>query len=201
MTQSEFETKWHYKIVKPKGEHYAIPAKEYIVTACLLDPKRFAIMATDYSLENKQWITIDLDDEDIERLDDRFEILGDYQNIDYEILFQIVGTWRAKPGEFEGMDGDEDYITICSKNFTNGVVTVDNNLPLMLKDKPYKVGDWLYDLCWTSTNGEKLRKSYVAKSEDTVGLGPDEVREKFADIRNWIKGGLYHFGMKEDAFK
>lgn len=83
MTQSEFEVKWQYKIVKPSG-HYKIPDKEYAVTACLLDSyisdtmTKFAIIALDYSLENKHWICLDLAPEEVEKLDERFEIIGEY---------------------------------------------------------------------------------------------------------------------------
>src|SRR5688572_29044363 len=94
MTQLEFETKWYHKRIKPLN-YYIIPYKEYFVTACLLEEKgaKFAIMATDYNLENKQWISFDLGFDEIDKLDERFEILGDYNNIDFEILYEIIGEW------------------------------------------------------------------------------------------------------------
>jgi hypothetical protein len=77
--QQAFSDKWHYKVVVPKGK-YQIPQKEYVVTAALLDHGAedgisiFAIMATDYTPENKQWITFHLNSQEVEDLDNAFEI-------------------------------------------------------------------------------------------------------------------------------
>jgi hypothetical protein len=75
----EFAQKWHYKVVTPKGK-YQIPQKDYVVTAALLNHGAeegitiFAIMATDYTVENKQWITFHLNSQEVEDLDNAFEI-------------------------------------------------------------------------------------------------------------------------------
>ncbi len=83
MTQEEFESKYHYKIIKPRGGYFKFPIKEYIVTAALLNYEDngkttiLAIKALDYSLENKQWITIKIDKDELEaRLED-FEVVRD----------------------------------------------------------------------------------------------------------------------------
>lgn len=82
MTELEFENKWHLKVVRPKG-HYQIPDKEYIVVgATLQEPEtRFSIMAVDYSIENKQFIAFSLGEGEFQELDNRFEIIRDYNNL------------------------------------------------------------------------------------------------------------------------
>lgn len=189
MTQEEFENKWYHKLVNPKGR-YEIPNKEYFVTACLLEDNgaKFAIMAIDYNLENKQWITFNLSKEELDGLDQDFEILGDYNNIDFELLFEIIDIWKAQKDEFENLEEGE-YITVNTKEFVKGATTTNNRIPI--KAEGYNVGDWLYDIGWTSTTGEKLRKSYLVKKEE--GLNADQVREKFKNVRYWIEGGMYHF--------
>ncbi len=79
MTTDEFCKKWHLKLVKPIS-YYKIPDKIYHVTAALYHHDNdkttvFAIMAVDYTPENKQWITFNLTDEDVDVLDQRFEIV------------------------------------------------------------------------------------------------------------------------------
>lgn len=77
--QEGFANKWHNKIVVPNGK-YQIPQKEYIVTAALLDYGAengvtiFAIMAKDYTPENKQWITFHLNNQEVEDLNNAFKI-------------------------------------------------------------------------------------------------------------------------------
>lgn len=183
MTQSQFENKWYCKKVKPTG-HYNIPDKEYFVTACLLENNgaKFAIMATDYSLENKQWITFDLTLDEVEKLGERFEILGDYNNIDFEILF-----------EFLGFDENGDFI-VAYKNFTN---TLENKMIVPKFTFNYvNKGDKIFDIGWISTTGEKLRKSYYLKESEWKNLTNQEIYDKFQNVRNWVRGGLYHFGDK-----
>ena len=79
MSQSEFEAKWHHKIVRPRGLHWQIPIKDYRVTACLYEYEEgkvtiFAIMALDYTPENKHWFTFHLSPSDMEWLDKDIEI-------------------------------------------------------------------------------------------------------------------------------
>ncbi len=181
MTQSEFEEKWHNKLVRPLG-HYKIPDKEYFVTACLLDERKFAIMATDYSPENKHYITFDLGDEELKELENRFEILGDYNPIDFEILFECVGE--------EELDG-EPALRITSKNYSNGVET--NNLYPSSMFPDFLIGDKLYDIGWLTTTSQKVRKSFFLRKKDWENSSNDQIIEKFKDMRNFIRGGLYHF--------
>lgn len=80
MNQAEFENKWLRKKVKPLGKHYQIPIKEYVVTGALLEYEAnkvtiFAIMALDYSTENKHWFTMHIAPEDMHWLDEDFEII------------------------------------------------------------------------------------------------------------------------------
>lgn len=181
MTALEFEEKWHQKLVRPKS-YYKIPDKEYIVTAALFDEETtFAIMATDYTLENKQYITFKLSEEEVDKLDERFEILGDYNNIDSEIVFEIAGSWMH--------EGKECWV-VNSKNYTNGVETKNNKLPIPLLN-PEDVGSWLYDICWTSTTGQKFRKAFATGKKD--GSSMDQVRESYKKVRSWILTGTYHF--------
>jgi hypothetical protein len=75
----KFEKKWRGKIVRPKGNFYKIPIKNYTVTAALYkfddDITIFAIMAEDYNINtNKHWFTLYLRPEDLKHLED-FEIL------------------------------------------------------------------------------------------------------------------------------
>lgn len=180
MNQSEFETKWYHKIVKPKG-HYGIPNKEYYVTACLLEENgaKFAIMATDYSKENKDWISLDLGEDEIHKLEERFEIIGDYNNIDFEILFEFVA------------EENGDYI-IAYENFTSKFGGVFRAKKVDFND--LNIGDKVFDIGWTSTTGEKLRKFFHLKRGDWIGLSNQEIYNNSGNVRDWIKGGLYHFG-------
>lgn len=80
MNDQEFEEKWLNKKVKPRGLHYQIPIKEYIVTAALFEFESngqsiWAIKALDYSLENKHWFTFKLAPSDIEWINKDFEII------------------------------------------------------------------------------------------------------------------------------
>ncbi len=86
MTQEEFEQTWHFKIVRPKLQHYkGFPDKEYIVSSALYNWEEengekitiFAIKAVDYSLENKHWITIKIGESELEECMADFEIVGD----------------------------------------------------------------------------------------------------------------------------
>lgn len=83
MDLSEFESKYHFKIVKPLNNHYQLPVKEYIVTAALYnyedDGKTtvFAIKALDYSLENKHWFAIKIADNEFDKCIADFEIIRD----------------------------------------------------------------------------------------------------------------------------
>lgn len=190
ITQKEFEQKWHYKKVKSKG-YYKIPDVEYYVTACLLDSApesncfqltKFAIMACDYSSENRNWLTFDLAPEEVDKLDERFEILGDYNNIDFEILF-----------EFLDFDENGDFV-VAYKNFTGNI---ENNMKVpKFTFNDVNKGDKIFDIGWKSTTGEKLKKSYYLKKSDWDGLNTQQIYDKFENVRNWIRGGLYHFGDK-----
>lgn len=85
MTQEQFEQTWHFKIVRPKLQHYKLPDKEYIVSSALYNHDEekgekittFAIKAVDYSLENKHWITIKIGESEFEKCMADFEIIGD----------------------------------------------------------------------------------------------------------------------------
>jgi hypothetical protein len=84
MTQSEFEKKWHREWVKlnPERKLYKdIPDKLYIVTAALYNDEEviFAIMAHDYSLENKHWFTCKIEPKDLDEHMACFTIMTDEQ--------------------------------------------------------------------------------------------------------------------------
>lgn len=76
MTQEEFATKWHHKIVVPKPDGYEIPIQSYKVTAALYhyyeeDESIFAIYGAD------GMFTIKLTDQQLDTLDEKFEIIED----------------------------------------------------------------------------------------------------------------------------
>lgn len=80
MNQQEFEQKYHYKVVRPKGEVIKIPIKDYIVTSALYkyeqgDTTILALKALDYTLENKHWITIKIAPESLESYLGDIEVL------------------------------------------------------------------------------------------------------------------------------
>ncbi len=82
MNQEEFEKKWFQKWVKPKGIHYQIPQKNYIVTAALYkgaadeQSSIFAIISEDYKPgTNPEWFTLHVADEDLVKLDEEFEFI------------------------------------------------------------------------------------------------------------------------------
>ena len=82
LNSQEFEAKWHGKIVRPKGNHYKIPIKNYVVTAALYryedDITTFAIRAEDYSpgpSGNAHWFTIGIGLEEFDKCMDDFEII------------------------------------------------------------------------------------------------------------------------------
>lgn len=81
MTQEEFEKKWFQQWVKPRGIHYKIPQKNYIVTAALYkggaeEESIFAIISEDYKPgANPEWFTLHVNEEDLVKLDEDFEII------------------------------------------------------------------------------------------------------------------------------
>lgn len=102
MTQEEFESKYHYKIVRQIGHVYQdIPEKEYIVTSALIGEEEsiFAIKAVDYNTENKHWFTFHLSKADFDAVLADFEIIGDgYEKyvkpvILEEILYKCIGEY------------------------------------------------------------------------------------------------------------
>ena len=80
--QQDFENAWFRKTVIPLGKIFDIPIKKYIVTAALYkfenDITIFAIMALDYSLENKHWFTLRIESEKLE------ESLNDFKIVENE---------------------------------------------------------------------------------------------------------------------
>ena len=187
MTQLEFENKWHYKVIRPTG-HYNIPDKEYYVTACLLEfipnsyiviSAKFAIMALDYSLENKHWFTFDLSLEQIQDLDQRFKILGDYNNIDEEILFTL-----------EEVDENGDYVS----HFRNFTKDFEGKSLFQKKSvSEYNLGDKIFYIEWTSTTGKKMNQAFHIQASCFQSTTIQDIYDKFKDVRNWVRGGLYHF--------
>lgn len=77
-TLESFQERWLYKLIHVKSYYTALPDVTYIVTAALWkrgnQPAVFCIMAEDYNVENKHWYKMNLSDEDLEKLDERFEI-------------------------------------------------------------------------------------------------------------------------------
>jgi len=78
--QKEFETKWHNKWVRARGEVYKIPQKEYYVTSALYkwekDVTILAVMSRDHSPpETIEWFTIKIAPEDLDKALADFEVL------------------------------------------------------------------------------------------------------------------------------
>lgn len=185
MTQEQFEQKWYLKLVKPTG-YYQIPDKEYFVTGCLLEENgaKFAIMATDYSRENKHYITFDLAQDEIEKLDSRFQIIGDYSNIESESTQEVLkselvnGEWQTtlKVHRFskyvpEGEETDFEHVL--------------NSFDQM------EVGRKSYLFLFRSTTGEP--KHLAFDCENRRHETNEELFENMSQVRNWINIGMYHF--------
>ncbi len=101
--QLEFESKYQYKVVRPKGNHFKfLTIKDYIVTSSLLNYEDngkttiFAIKALDYNLENKHWITIKIAAEEFEKCMADFEIIQDgYEKyVKPVILDEVCTSWE-----------------------------------------------------------------------------------------------------------
>ena len=187
MTQLEFENKWHGKVIRPKGV-YEILNKEYFVTAALIEEggcSVFAIMAVDYTIENKHYFTFRMSPEEVSKLEDGFEIVGVYNNIAREVLF-----------EFSEIKGEEFVIGYNS----GGLLTKEELFFVPQNEYPdVQVGDKIFDICWVSTTRESFRNSFLLKKEDWKNSTNQEIYEKFARIRAWIRGGLYHFSNLTDV--
>lgn len=119
--QKDFESKYHFKVVKPRGEVYKnLPIKEYIVTTALLnwedneDTTIFAIKALDYTLENKHWITIHIKKDELEKCMADFDIIEDGYDkyVKPKMIEESLVTYM-------GEDGD-DWLVYFSKYYING---------------------------------------------------------------------------------
>lgn len=182
--QQAFEAKWHMKRVRFAGHHWQIPVKDYVVTAALLGEAKetvFAVMAVDYTRENRHYITFNLASQQLPDLDKAFEILGDYDPIDHEITFRVHGE--------DTMPDGRDWWLADTVNHANGVTT--EGCPLS-KAMPLAPGMMLYDVCWTATDGRKLRETLAAPAE-IASQGHAAVREHFAKVRQWIRACMYHW--------
>ncbi len=182
MTPEQFEKKWHQKLVKPI-DHYNIPIKEYFVTAALLDEDgcaKWAIMATDYSLENKQWITFDLAPKEVELLEDRFEILGDYNNIESESIQEVIGT---------EMIGGEEHIIV---NVFRWPEKEHFQTKIPRNSTGWPVGSKSYLFLYQATTGE--RRTMGFNLENRKHESNELIYENMVQVRSWIKSGLYHLG-------
>ena len=78
----DFEKQWHGRIVRPRGNHYKIPIKNYVVTAALYkyegDVTIFGIMAEDYVPGpdgNAHLFTIRIGSEEFDECMNDFEIV------------------------------------------------------------------------------------------------------------------------------
>lgn len=94
MDQEIFSKKWHRMLVKSKG-YYQIPDRLYFVTATLFDhdidknESVFAILSDKWSKENPEWYTIMIPNDDIHKLDERFEIIdGPFEHPSTEPRFK-----------------------------------------------------------------------------------------------------------------
>ena len=196
ITQEQFEQKWYGKIVKPKKCLNYIPNKEYFVTTCLLGCyqnnklTKFCIMATDYNKENKHYISFDLLDEEAEKLEDKFEILGDYDNIQSEVLIEIKGFWEAKDGKFNNFKAGK-YCIIDSYCFGTKVVLINEKYLIPCCD--LRIVDKLYDIQWLSTTGERLVQIFLLEKEEWDNKTREDIYKSFGRKRSFIKTGLYHF--------
>lgn len=78
--QEEYAKKWHRMVVRSKG-YYQIPDRNYFVTAALFNndiekqESVFAIMSDKWSKDHPEWYTIMVPNADINKLDERFEII------------------------------------------------------------------------------------------------------------------------------
>lgn len=190
ITQEEFEDKWQGKIVKPLG-HYKIPDKEYFVTAALLDQpsgNKLAIMATDYTPENKQWITIDLADEEVELLDERFEILGDYNNIESESINEII--------KVESLNETEENVTMRIYRFPQYVENKEEPLEfeqtILCPKGHWRSGTKLYLFMFRTTSGETRTMGF--NLENRKHESNEEIFHNLKQVRSWIKTGVYWIG-------
>jgi len=185
MTRQQFEEKWYLKTVKPTG-HYEIPDKEYFVTCSILQPHgaKFAIMATDYTLENKHYITFDLAQEEIEELENRFQILGDYKNIESESIQEIISS--------EFVDGE--WLTIFNVHRFPEYLPEGEEVSFEMSSKTLgqmKVGQRSYLFLFRSTNGGL--KPMAFDCENRKHETNEELFLNMAEVRNWINIGMYHF--------
>lgn len=101
--QKSFETKYHYKVVKPLCNHYKfVPIKEYVVISALLnwedDGKTtiFAIKAVDYNLENKHMFTFKIASEEFDVCMNDFEVIRDGYDeyVKPIILDEVLNSWE-----------------------------------------------------------------------------------------------------------
>lgn len=69
--RGDFEEKWLNKVVRPTG-HYNIPDKNYLVTAALY---HWEDNITKFAIFSDGFITFDLEDDEVELLDERFEFV------------------------------------------------------------------------------------------------------------------------------
>ena len=168
------EHKWLFKLVRPKS-YYQIPDKEYFVTGCIQN--RFCIMATDYNPRNCHFISFDLAPEEWDLLDDRFEILGDYNNIEYEILYIF------KEGGL-----------VDTYNFTNKVETKDNPILLAhgLASDEIEAGSRFFDIGWVSTTGQRFREIVEINKENWY-KSKEQIYQDFEDLRDWCKVGYLFY--------
>lgn len=185
MTQDQFEQKWYLKLVKPTG-HYQIPDKEYFVTCSFLteDGAKFAIMATDYSRENKHYITFDLAPDEIQELDNRFEIIGEYNNIESESVQEVV-----KSELVDKVWNTTLKIHRYSKYVPEGEETDWEHSFDNLGET--RVGQKSYLFMFRSTTGEL--KHLVFDCENRKHETYEELFFNLSQVRNWIRIGMYHF--------
>lgn len=182
--QKAFEAKWHMKQVRFRGIHWKLPVKDYVVMGSLLkwkdDDTIIGLIATDYSLENGQAITIHVASDELFKLDEDFEIISDYNPIQWEITMRIHAEER--------IEGVDRFLT-DTKNHENGVETPALPIP---QAPPLAIGMGLYDIAWTTTDGRKVRDT-VAVSAEIAAQGHEAIRTHFGRVRGWVKGCTYHF--------
>lgn len=185
ITQLEIEEKWHYKRVLCKTGEY--PDKEYYVTACLIKDTHvtMAIMALDYKGSGEGWYTFHICLDCIDKLDDMFQILGDYNNIIQELFCFVVQEHHQD--EKDGFlcrvidackQGGEEDIYFWPKDYFKGDVQATN---------------LYYRITWKSTaEGKLLATSHILIKEDFDNLSLMELWNLFKPYRGCALCGMYH---------
>ena len=174
--QKDFSAKYHLKVVKPRGNYYKLPIKEYFVTSSLLnwedegETTVFAVKALNYNLENKHWFTIKVNKKELDIFTSDFEIVRDY-DAKPVILDEILMSWGEEEGE---------YINCTSSIYTPGKETSSRKDKILKKEITREVGAGLdeYMFIYKSMFDIDKPSCYI------VRIPTFEYREQ---VQEWVK--------------